>query len=564
MSKQHYPGANTTAQYWAGKFVGSTMNTNCACLHTTEGFTWPSYGGGASAPHMTILPNIKARTISLRQHFPAGKSSRALVNLAGGVETNTLNVFQIEFIGTCDSRYRERWGNKVAGVDYIYWPDAPDWLLEAIAPVFQWLDAEWDGFKIVDATPRGWVRYPDSYGVGAKQRMTAREWANAYGIFGHQHVPENAHGDPGNFPIARLVEFATGKPATPAPTPDPPKPTVPKPAQTAVWDLSTTWEIGSTGTAVTKLGQRLVVHGFATHHDGDGYQPGPVFTTYDRDNLADFQRAQGWKDEDADGFPGPETFRRLAANPEPDPEPDPPRPATQRATVMTLNLGSRNADVNKAMGPWSKRVKEAAAFILEQDADYVAAQELYALQRPALDKLIASRYVVDAVRGGRVLYRNVDVDAKRSGGSKWTDLLPGVGTKYAVARKYVYPSGAVLNLANAHLSYETSSAGVKKRAKEVPAFVKWVRSKFPTGYDLYVGDFNAPAGGTTRPDDVGPIFSKYGLRDLRHDVNAKVGRGAYHLDRGFAGLIKASRIRVIANRFTDHPATIFTVVIPTK
>lgn len=225
MSKSHFPGANVTAQYWAGKFRGSNMNTNCACIHTTEGFSWPSYGGGASAPHMTILPNIKQKTISIRQHFPAGKSSRALVNLAGGVETNTLNVFQIELIGTCDSRYQKSWFGKKAGVDYIYWPDAPQWLLEAIAPVFRWLDKEWVNFRAVDATPRGWTRYPESYGIKARQRMSFSEWKNAYGIFGHQHVPENTHGDPGNFPIAKLLEAINGV----APKPEPPKP--PKPSK---------------------------------------------------------------------------------------------------------------------------------------------------------------------------------------------------------------------------------------------------------------------------------------------------------------------------------------------
>ena len=315
MSKTFVPGANRTAQYWAGKFIGSTMNTNCACLHTTEGFNWPRYRGGASAPHLTILPNIKAKTVTMRQHYPANKSSRALVNLSGGVETNTLNVFQIELIGTCDSRYAKKWGTRTAGVDYIYWPDAPQWLLEAIAPVFRWLDAQWPNFNAADATPRGWVKYPDSYGINARQRMTFAEWRNAYGIFGHQHVPENTHGDPGNFPIAALIAAVAGTPATiPEPTPEPQP--LPPSAQTAVWDLPSTWAIGSTGPAVTKLGQRLRIHAAA---DGrtDPYQvgPGPTFTATDREGVAAFQYAQGWRDADADGYPGPETFRRLAADP---------------------------------------------------------------------------------------------------------------------------------------------------------------------------------------------------------------------------------------------------------
>lgn len=313
MSKNHFPGANITAQYWAGKFVGSTMDTNCACVHTTETSVWPGYSGGASAPHMTIRPNIAAKTVDMRQHYPAGKSSRALVNLAGGVETNTLGVFQIELIGTCDPRYkvsRKEWGK--AGVDYIYWPDAPDWLLKAIAPVFKWLDAEWPKFNIADAAPRGWAAYPSSYGLKAPQRMIGAEWRNAYGIFGHQHVPENAHGDPGNFPIAKLVAIATGAVVPPV---DPPTPPDPAP-QIAVWDLPSTWKIGSTGAAVTKLGQRLVIHARALglpapYKEG----PGPEFTETDRAAVEAFQRAQGWSGADADGYPGPETFKRLAADP---------------------------------------------------------------------------------------------------------------------------------------------------------------------------------------------------------------------------------------------------------
>ena len=38
--------------------------------------------------------------------------------------------------------------------------------------------------------------------------MSIPEWRNAYGIVGHQHVPENVHGDPGDLKIARLLRFA--------------------------------------------------------------------------------------------------------------------------------------------------------------------------------------------------------------------------------------------------------------------------------------------------------------------------------------------------------------------
>lgn len=70
--------------------------------------------------------------------------------------------------------------------------------------------------------------------------------------------------------------------------------------------------LGAHGPQVTWLGERLVAHGFGSHYT-DG--PGPTFTKVDRANVKDFQRAQGWKGSDADGFPGRETLKRLNAKP---------------------------------------------------------------------------------------------------------------------------------------------------------------------------------------------------------------------------------------------------------
>ena len=56
----------------------------------------------------------------------------------GGVETNTANVIQVELVGTCDPNNRHtmtdwRGVRLRAEVDYIYWPDAPDWALRDLA-----------------------------------------------------------------------------------------------------------------------------------------------------------------------------------------------------------------------------------------------------------------------------------------------------------------------------------------------------------------------------------------------------------------------------------------------
>ncbi len=218
MPDQTYPGADRTTQWFADNYPGDTMDANCGVLHTTEGTNWPDYSGGAVAPNLTIKPNIAGRTVFIRQHFPVDMSSRALVNLAGGVETNTLNVEQIELIGTCDPAKRRSWNGLVAGVNYIYWPDAPDWLLNEIARVIAWFDRN-HGIPADTDVSGVWTAYPDSYGPGG-QRFSAKHWLNFYGWCGHQHVPENLHGDPGalNFPA---IEAMAAKILTPVVPPTP-------------------------------------------------------------------------------------------------------------------------------------------------------------------------------------------------------------------------------------------------------------------------------------------------------------------------------------------------------
>jgi hypothetical protein len=71
------------------------------------------------------------------------------------------------------------------------------------------------------------------------------------------------------------------------------------------------FKLGKSNPAVTMLDRQLVRLGYTKHNDGNGYQPGPQYTTYTRDNVRDFQHAQGWSGDDADGFPGPETWSRL-------------------------------------------------------------------------------------------------------------------------------------------------------------------------------------------------------------------------------------------------------------
>jgi hypothetical protein len=67
---------------------------------------------------------------------------------------------------------------------------------------------------------------------------------------------------------------------------------------------------GRSSTYVTQLGRQLVKRGFGKHYTSG---PGPHWSEADRRNVEAFQRAQGWRGGAADGYPGPETWRRLFA-----------------------------------------------------------------------------------------------------------------------------------------------------------------------------------------------------------------------------------------------------------
>ncbi|MCX5198369.1 peptidoglycan-binding protein [Streptomyces sp. NBC_00249] len=67
---------------------------------------------------------------------------------------------------------------------------------------------------------------------------------------------------------------------------------------------------GKSHPAVTALGRQLMKKGFGKYYTSG---PGPSWSEADRRNVEAFQRAQGWRGASADGYPGPETWRRLFA-----------------------------------------------------------------------------------------------------------------------------------------------------------------------------------------------------------------------------------------------------------
>ena len=199
---QRYPGASTA--YWYGaKYPGSAMESNVIVWHTTEGTSLPSYSGGAEAPNFTAKPDFAAKRLVWYQHFDFDISSRALVNAAGGVETNTLNVVQVEIVGTCDPSTHKKWGS----TPHLYTPELPDWAIRDLAAFTKWAH---DNHGVPLTSGVTFKAYPDSYGTSNGVRMTFSAWNGFKGHCGHQHVPENLHGDPGALPIAAILNAAKG------------------------------------------------------------------------------------------------------------------------------------------------------------------------------------------------------------------------------------------------------------------------------------------------------------------------------------------------------------------
>ncbi|MFE1439143.1 peptidoglycan-binding protein [Streptomyces sp. NPDC058739] len=297
---QRYPGSSR-ANWYQDDFPGDPMEVNVVVLHTTEGTSLPDYGGGGAAPNLTAVPDLDTKRLRWFQHFDIECSSRALQNLAGGVETNTLNVCQVELVGTCDPTTHGKW--KDAGRRHLFWPEAPAWALEGVARFLSWMH-EQHGVPL--SGPKAWPAYPDSYGSKNGQRMSKAKWTAFNGVCGHMHVPENDHGDPGGIDITEILRRARADLDLDEPPagaqPKPGKPKVP------VFPGRKFFREGAVNDHVLVLGRQLVKEGF-----GDHYKVGPSrsWGEADRLNVRDFQKSREELRGDADGFPGPLTWKLL-------------------------------------------------------------------------------------------------------------------------------------------------------------------------------------------------------------------------------------------------------------
>ena len=162
-------------------------------LHSTEGTGTTDYQDGAVAPHFTLDPEDG----KIWQHVSLGKAARALKNTSGGVETNRAGAVQVEIIGTCDPSHR---GDKG-------WTYLPDMDAAMAARVKVLLDLIHDALPAIPLTASvTFEPYPDpGYGSGYP-RLSNKAWGSYKGLCGHQHVPEQTHGDPGDIPLDLILK----------------------------------------------------------------------------------------------------------------------------------------------------------------------------------------------------------------------------------------------------------------------------------------------------------------------------------------------------------------------
>lgn len=137
------------------------------------------------------------------------------------------------------------------------------------------------------------------------------------------------------------------------------------------------FQLGQDHPAVIMLDQRLIAWGFTASNDGDGYQAGPTFTQHTLDNVRAFQLAQGWTGTDADGYPGPETWRRLMTDAPAKPAPTPPRETTVDDTFrVAYGNVLRRTDTMAGRLKWALRVNNIAKAFLSASPDVIIACEL--------------------------------------------------------------------------------------------------------------------------------------------------------------------------------------------
>lgn len=158
----------------AGRYTGP--ETWKIIHHKTQGSSYPrsTYLNGGGIPHFTV------GRYDIWQHFDTDVASRALTNLAGGVETNNSWAIQIEAIG-------------YSGIEDIE-------VAKNVAHLCRWIESV-HGVKNVWPAGRPACALYDEHGTPRSPGTTPCDtwtWLTESGHYSHSQVPENrdGHWDP--------------------------------------------------------------------------------------------------------------------------------------------------------------------------------------------------------------------------------------------------------------------------------------------------------------------------------------------------------------------------------
>jgi len=178
----------------AGRFLDGPYRI---VLHSTESSTYASalatYRSTGNSPHFTA--SLETGTFQVFQHVPLDRSASALEHRPGTCETNHQSAVQIEVVA------------------FAAKPAWPQGLVDGVGTLLAWIAAQ---TGVPPVTPQ-WLPYPQSYGQ-SRVRMSPATWLAFAGVCGHEHVPNQSHGDPGAIPIDALLAHIV----SPAPTPEVP------------------------------------------------------------------------------------------------------------------------------------------------------------------------------------------------------------------------------------------------------------------------------------------------------------------------------------------------------
>lgn len=271
------PAVDDHAATDAGTFLGPVT---IGVLHTTESPRGKYRSGGprnygnfghTSFPHFTV--DVQGGKFVAFQHISIRHAAKALRNTSGGVQTNREGVIQIEVVGSATQPLTS---------DPV--------MVEGLSALMRWIESQ---TQIPAASGVTWKAYPASYGNNGV-RLSNAAWEGYAGWLGHQHVPENTHGDPGAITISALLPAPAVKVAAQAKT-------AAKVVVAKARRKDPVLRQGDKGQAVKNVQAALVKDGYHLKVDGD-------FGPATKKAVIAFQRKHRLT---ADGVVGPKTWAAL-------------------------------------------------------------------------------------------------------------------------------------------------------------------------------------------------------------------------------------------------------------